>query len=169
MTATDVMEIDRRSERTSGLIVVGIDGSDDCLAALRWAARKAAATGGRLRVVHARHSDGLIDAILSADAERANGSRCMLHNEVEAVLKTIDRRPDVEEVSRRGWPGVVLAHESLEADILVLGTHRLTTLRDKVFGTVARQCVKGASCPVVIVDVAGNTVTHHPERALARH
>ena len=53
MTQTDP---EARSGAVTGSagIVVGVDGSDQSLAALRWAARRASDDGVRLRVVHVR-------------------------------------------------------------------------------------------------------------------
>lgn len=46
---------------------------------------------------------------------------------------------------------VVGTTESVGADLLVLGSHRHGHLAEQVFGSVAAQCLRTASCPVLVL------------------
>ncbi len=74
--------------------------------------------------------------------------------ELEADVAGLVRRfPDVE-VSYRAYhagPARSLIEASRDARMLVLGTRGLGGLREMVLGSVSDQCVRYASCPVLVV------------------
>jgi nucleotide-binding universal stress UspA family protein len=144
-------------------IVVGIDGSVESLAALRWALDQAAATGGTAEVVHCYQPHQVSDILFGSPEELHRGSVCMLQNEVAAALRALPRPPRVTQTSRRGRPAQALAEISTSATMLVLGAHGHTDLQDLTHGKVAASCLKHASCPVVIVGRDDSVVTHHRE------
>ena len=147
-------------------IVVGIDGSTESLAALRWALREAAATDSSVEVVHCWHPHAVTDVLFGSPEELHRGSVCMLRNEVTAALAEMSgRKPDVLESSRRGRPGPVLLERTTVARLLVLGAHGRTELRDLAHGQVVSTCLKHASCPVVVVG-GDESVLHHTGRPL---
>ena len=133
-------------------IVVGIDGSPESLAALRWALREAAATQSSVEVVHCWQAHTIPDVVFGSAEELHRGSICMLRNEVLAAQAEMPTKVRVQETSRHGRPGAALLHQASDARLLVLGAHGHTDLHDVAFGRVAAICLRHATCPVVIVD-----------------
>jgi nucleotide-binding universal stress UspA family protein len=136
-------------------VVVGIDGSERCLAAVRVAAREAAIHGRALRVVHAfvwptlgvrvgPPAGGPPDAGLRHHAERLLA---------EAVTEAAKAEPEVTVTSvlADGAAVPVLLRESREAYLLVLGDRGLGGFTGLLVGSVAVQAVAHAACPVLVV------------------
>ena len=136
-------------------IVVGIDGSEASLAALRWAVSEAVATRSCLEVVHAWHARTARDVAFGSAHELQRGSLCMVQNEVAAALVGVLNPPDVTQTSVHGTASVILLHRAENARLLVLGSHGRTELQDLILGRVARTCQRNARCPIVIVDRNG--------------
>jgi nucleotide-binding universal stress UspA family protein len=144
---------------TEGRIVVGIDGSVESLAALRWSLRYAVKIGAPVEVVHCWHPSLLTDALGSAH-ELHRGSICMLANEVSAALAELPRAPEVRKRSRCGRPARLLPKLAADAQLLVLGAHRHPARGTVILGRVARSCLLHETCPVVIVDHLESIVEH---------
>jgi hypothetical protein len=52
-----------------------------------------------------------------------------------------------------GRPADVLAAAGSAADLLVLGSHGHSRVRHTVLGSVSEDCIRKASCPVVVIPV----------------
>src|SRR3954454_16268513 len=74
------------TENSTPPIVVGIDGSSQSLAALRWALREGAQSGAPVHVVHCWQPQNLTEYALVAPHSFARASACMLDNEIAAAL-----------------------------------------------------------------------------------
>jgi nucleotide-binding universal stress UspA family protein len=146
----------------SGVIVVGIDGSDASRAALRWGAEEARLRGARLVAVYAwmfippqplgdpgllAMPAGDIAGELSAENEAAHA---VLSSAVEEAIGG-DASVDVEQKIVEGDPGEVLVKEAAEADLAVVGSHGRSGLTAALLGSVSRHVVDHATCPVVVV------------------
>ena len=142
------------------LVVVGIDGSAESLAALRCALKEANALDARVEVVHSYLPETLTDLGFSSPHELHAASAIMLENEVKAALLEMPQQPQVERLSLRGGPATVLLERSKNASLLVLGVHGRTALRDIILGRVAQACLRHATCPVIIVGL-DQTVDRH--------
>ena len=62
---------------------------------------------------------------------------------------------DVKTYCRTGMTAkeiVILAHEEVTADLIVVGTHGRTGVKHLVMGSVARSVLKTAHLPVLIVE-----------------
>ena len=136
-------------------VVVGIDGSAGSRAALKWAARYAAATGATIRAVNAFHypSAGPLPAGIEPkvidDAVRAD-RQSTLDAVVTDVFGSAD--PDgVTTVVAYGHPAPVLVEESAAADLLVVGHRGHGAFTGMMLGSVSIHCVTSARCPVVVV------------------
>lgn len=130
-------------------VLVGVDGSDSCTRAQKWAEGYAAATGARLRIVTATEAPhvygtpgpaGMLD--YRTEAENVNKkaiANCALPSErvTGEVLFGSARE--------------TLVKESAETDLLVLGTRGHGTVAGLLLGSVSNYCLHHASCPVVIV------------------
>jgi nucleotide-binding universal stress UspA family protein len=146
----------------AGRIVVGVDGSDASKAALGWAAEEARLRNATLVAVHgwtfvppAPIGDpGMLampagDMTGQLDAER-RAAEAELDAAVSGVLDP-GSSVDVERKIVEGDPGEVLAAESEGADLVVVGTHGRTGLKAALLGSVSRDVVAHARCPVVVV------------------
>ena len=141
----------------TGLVVVaGVDGSAESVAALSWASRYAAATGGTVRAVLAWHypaAAGLAPAGVAPEPVRAETERQLQATLDEAVAK-IDQDQLAAPVQARlsyGHPAQVLIDESEHADLLVVGNRGHGAFTGMLTGSVSVHCVNHAECPVVVV------------------
>jgi nucleotide-binding universal stress UspA family protein len=137
------------------VVAVGIDGSAESLAALAWARRYAAATGAKVRAVHAWHypaafgvPEGKAPTQVTTEVEQR--TRDELAQAVARVYPQPDRA-QVETAVRYGHPVGVLVDESRNADLLVLGQRGHSAVKEMMVGSVSIHCVTSAACPVVVV------------------
>ncbi len=142
--------------RTRPVVVAGVDGSAESIAALGWASRYAAATGGTLRAVLAWHypsAAGLPPAGVAPEPVRAETERQLQATLDEAVAK-IDQDKLAVPVQARlsyGHPAQVLIDESEHADLLVVGNRGHGAFTGMLTGSVSVHCVNHAACSVVVV------------------
>jgi nucleotide-binding universal stress UspA family protein len=136
-------------------IVVGVDGSEGGRRALRWAIREAAARGGTVQAVVAWRLD-LYDlppyATAHPDEER---QRCelVLAHEIESIPAFERADVAVAATVAEGRAPDVLSAAASSADLLVLGSHGHGRMRHTVLGSVSEECVRKATCPVVVIPV----------------
>jgi nucleotide-binding universal stress UspA family protein len=138
------------------VVVAGVDGSAESVAALGWAARYAATTGATVRAVRAWHYPGAIGGPaegIAPSAVREKTEQQMRDDLAEAVAKVYPNRSDaaIETRVSYGHPAQVLIDESKEADLLVVGSHGHGAFTGMMLGSVSIHCVTNASCPVVVV------------------
>jgi nucleotide-binding universal stress UspA family protein len=138
-----------------GRVVVGVDGSDPSLRALRWAARQAAVTGSNLEVVTAwtfpEHAAplGVVPKVPWPDELLAQAQET-LDRLLDEVLP--DRDKDrVHATVRRGSAAPVLLEAARDADLLVVGSRGRGEFTELVLGSVSDSCARHAGCPVVVV------------------
>jgi nucleotide-binding universal stress UspA family protein len=149
-------------------IVVGIDGSENSLAALRWALREGVAVGAPVEVVHCWTPQTFTEVFGSAH-ELETASVCMLQNEVRTALAEMPEAPVALQFSLHGNPASILIKRSEAARMLVLGVRQTTAMRDLAYGAVVTVCRKHAACPVVTVDRLKDAVWHHPTQSRQVH
>lgn len=129
-------------------IVVGVDGSDASRQALRWAVHEAAARDGMVQAVTAWRWDlpsGLgTTGHIGDERERATD---LLEQEVARLPAGVPVASQVLE----GRPADVLGGAAREADLLVLGSHGHSRVWHTVLGSVAEECIRKATCPVVVI------------------
>lgn len=145
------------------LIVVGIDGSAAAFAAVRWAVQEAVTAGAAVEVVHSWYPQIIADIVFTRPQELHVASLALLSNGVAEAVAGLSPAPIVTQTSLRGTPVSVLLDRAAHADLLVLGVHGRTSVRDLVFGHIEAACVKEARCPVIVVDADGRVVRRHPE------
>jgi nucleotide-binding universal stress UspA family protein len=142
----------------SHLIVVGVDGSEHSLAAIRWAAAEARLRGARLRLVAAWKVSALMYAAEAfpppytvdiEDQVRLKAER-MLDRACEATAADLEGL-EVERALRNGPAPNVLCEASKIADMLVVGSRGLGGFSGLLLGSVSHQCAQQAPCPVMIV------------------
>ena len=142
-------------ERTRRTVVVGVDGSEDALRAVRWAAPEAQRRGVPLR---------LVNAFGWAD-NRAVGHRLSEQGFGEVLGRVANespwplRRSPWRRRRESRWSGRsppvtrfdVLRAESRRARLLVLGDRGMGRLDAVAAGSVAVAVTTHADCPVVVV------------------
>ena len=136
-------------------IVVGVDGSEGAVEALRFAIDEARIRGAELRAVSAWHvppavyGTGWAPASTDLDEFRKL-AEASLRESVEEAGAT-EAGIEVTPVVREGHPVDLLLEESEGAALLVLGTRGLGGFKGLLLGSVSQQCAHHAACPVVIV------------------
>ncbi|MEU5364112.1 universal stress protein [Streptomyces sp. NPDC005925] len=134
----------------TGAITAGVDGTDESVAALGWAAREAVRRGLALRVVHAWRFQQY-DTIGSVD--RDSQERGALGLAEEAARTVAARHPDldVSTAAPEGVPADTLAGAAADTEMLVIGSRGHGRVVGFLLGSVGRQVVAGATRPVVLV------------------
>jgi nucleotide-binding universal stress UspA family protein len=136
-------------------IVVGVDGSEHSLDALRWAASEAKLRGATLRVV-ASFSTPLMstgyEVAVPDSSDLAAASTTMLKAALDSVrssgvLEGVDVITEVLE----GHAGEQLIRLSENADLLVVGARGHGGFLGLLMGSVTTYAVNHALCPVVVV------------------
>ncbi len=127
-------------------IVVGVDGSADSAAALRWAAAQAARSQLSIKVVTAFGPDHQF-----VDEEESR--RLMDEVAAQATSEVQLAAPEVavSHVERLGSPRRVLVDESEGANLLVVGSRGQGGFAGLLLGSVSRASIHGSKCPVVVV------------------
>jgi nucleotide-binding universal stress UspA family protein len=146
---------------SKGRILVGIDQSPAAAAALRWAAAEARIRGMRLHVVHARDPQAVVPAHYAPSGAGQDAVSNAEGLALEALVREAARSggwPTVHFEVVDGLPVRVLLERAPGAAMLVLGSTRSALLADSPvgkprapLGPVARDCLRAAPCPVVIV------------------
>jgi nucleotide-binding universal stress UspA family protein len=150
-------------------ILVGVDGSTESAAALRWACREARLRGAEVHVVHAWEAPyrGVASYAWSARVPVQAG-----HFGIGAVQDSLRRL--VQQVAEpgvvvcaevaAGLPARVLLDYAIGADMLVLGSVNHTGPR--AAGPVIRACVSRAPCPVVVIGAEQSAADLDPVAAM---
>jgi nucleotide-binding universal stress UspA family protein len=133
-------------------VIVGVDGSDDALRAVRWGAAEAERRRVPLRLVTAfdlvfGHAVASEDRYRDVLLHRARGQLAA----AAVVASREDRGIEVEQQLVVGHPISVLGAESEHAGIVVIGDRGLGRLEGLLAGSVAVGLSVRASCPVVVV------------------
>jgi nucleotide-binding universal stress UspA family protein len=141
-----------------GVIVVGVDYSDEAKAALRFALEEAKLRQAKLRVVHAWQYGYIGTSGLEGSLAGLGGDIKEFRDAAETGLDNTLRESVPEtntvEIERRvveGRPAATLIAESRGADLLVVGSRGHGGFAGLLLGSVSQQCAQHATCPVVIV------------------
>ncbi|MFB6629629.1 universal stress protein [Streptomyces sp. NPDC056362] len=132
-------------------VTVGVDGSEGSVAAVDWAADEAAVRGDGLRLVYAtRWAEHQLGAMKVSHDDRADAAEGVL---AETERRVGSRQPDValtaDEVEDA--PVSVLLAAAARAELLVVGSHGLGSVRGFVVGSVGQEVISEAQRPVVLV------------------
>jgi nucleotide-binding universal stress UspA family protein len=140
----------------SGSVVVGVDGSETSLLAVRWATREAEIRGDALRLVSAwdMPTFGFSFGAAAYSEDLLKALQKTAEDNLAQALDVVREITNVVEVSIEAVEGnaaSILLEESREADLLVVGSRGLGGFRDLLLGSVSEQCANHAACPVVVV------------------
>ncbi|GAA1011804.1 MULTISPECIES: universal stress protein [Streptomyces] len=144
-------------------VTAGVDGSEESLAALAWAAREAERRGLPLRLVRAWHLETR-DAFDVGDREtRRQEVRDSL---AEAARTVAERHPGLTvtaDVVEDGAVDALLA-AAAESEMLVLGSRGRGALVGFLLGSVGQQVITRAVRPVVLVRAEDDPSSGLPEQ-----
>jgi nucleotide-binding universal stress UspA family protein len=136
-------------------IVVGVDGSDSSLSALRWAIRQAGLTGAAVDAVIAWQDPPAISGYGYAMAGIVNYDFAEAAGKVvtEAISSALDPGSDVRvrPLVVEGIAAQALLNASAGADLLVVGSRGHGGFTEALLGSVGQHCVHHAQCPVVVI------------------
>lgn len=156
-----------------GRIVVGVDGSEESKAALRFAVEEARLRRSTVTAVHAwRYASGGLYTYYTGGLGEQLGGSAAVRGELEEewlsrFVRKIVHAPDVElaAVAVAGDPSRVLLEAAKGADLLVLGSRRHGGFAGLLLGSVSQQCAHHAPCPVAIVRRFGKRHRHRARAA----
>jgi nucleotide-binding universal stress UspA family protein len=135
---------------SAGRLVVGVDGSESSVAALRWAARVAPALGVQIDVVITWSYPATYGTAGGVTDWRPDQDAATV---IDAVLGRVfgDGRPaGLRTILREGHAAHVLVEASRGASLLVVGSRGYGGFSGLLLGSVSRYCAEHAFCPVVV-------------------
>jgi len=142
-----------------GRIVVGIDGSQQAVEALRWAIGEARLRGATIDAVDAWNYPYVVvpgaPIPLHPRADQADDVERELEEAVAAVAGEADG-VTITSIVTEGVPAAVLCEAAEGADLLVIGHGHHGSLRERLLGSVSQEVMRFSPCPVVVVP-------HHEE------
>jgi nucleotide-binding universal stress UspA family protein len=168
-----------------GTIVVGVDGSEGSVVALRWALAEARLRGSSVHVVHAYQSPqvplteaGLgaaggmgVPAVFTEDSEQLRRAvETEARNLIEEALRGADEDAieglQIDRDPIEGPAAQTLIETARGAELLVVGSRGRGGFVGLVLGSVSQQCAQHPPCPVVILPPPGEGNPARPtERA----
>lgn len=135
-------------------IVVGVDGSEGSVAALRWAVAEAALRGAVVEAVNAFHvpyvGAASVMPLMLDPKEFESSAHAALRKVVADVDASALATPIVELVVE-GPASMVLVEAGRRASMLVVGARGHGGLAGMLLGSVSRQVTEHATVPVVVV------------------
>lgn len=135
-------------------IVVGVDGSDSSIDALREAVVVATALGGTIQAVGAWHHPATLEAYYPA-------GECSPEHDASEILASAAKAVFADDVPdwfswtvRQGTPAHVLIDASKDARLLIVGSRGHGGVVGLLLGSVSAACAERAHCPVLIMHKA---------------
>jgi nucleotide-binding universal stress UspA family protein len=152
MARRPVAVVREQAPVAGGRVVVGVDGSARSLDALRWAADEARARSAELEVVHAWNlpmmSAPPVVSLFSDMGTLEEAGRATLDLALaDPALKGVNTRSHLV----AGGAAQALLGRAAGATLLVAGTRGLGRVAGALLGSVSRQLVNHAPCPVVLI------------------
>lgn len=139
----------------AGTIVVGIDGSPESGAALRFAYEEAQLRGCSLRLVCVWSASGVayVGEVFTPTADVFLEAEHHAEEVVEAAVATLGPAPavSVEAIVVEGHAATALVEQGSDAELLVVGSRGRGATASLVLGSVSQGVAHHARCPVVIV------------------
>ncbi|WP_240137006.1 universal stress protein [Streptomyces sp. MUM 178J] len=142
------------AKNDNGRIVVGVDGSEPSLKALRWAVRQSGLTGDTVEAVISWEypAAGWASMVPSMpedfDPERLAAK--ILDESLEGTLTKKDAAAVTRTVTV-GSPAQVLLERAEGASLLVVGDRGYSLFKSALLGSVGLHVTQHAPCPVVVV------------------
>jgi nucleotide-binding universal stress UspA family protein len=142
-------------EAAVSVIVVGVDGSENSVRALRWAGEQARATGAELHAVYVWEFPymEIVPPTLGTTLPPYDDMEAAANRKLEETLKRaqLPAGVHVEQFVVDGSPARALLDAAKGADLLVVGARGHGGFLGLLTGSVATQAVNHATVPVVVV------------------
>src|SRR5208337_4636659 len=149
-------------------VVVGVDGSEESLRAVEWAALEARRHSSPLRIVSVPAQVPQMHAYNASPAAIANALRGMAARALDAAVtrseEVVQGLPITTDLLS-GPPALAVAEAGSEASMLVVGARGAGGFAAMVLGSVSRYVAIHAACPVVVVREESMAV----HREIGRH
>ena len=142
-------------------IVVGVDSSDNALAALRWAAQEARLRDAELAVVHAWTVPVAVDPVglaIGGFSHNRADLGALAQQACNNILDKLGPQPNDPKILTRvieGMPARVLLDEAKDASLVVVGARGHGGFLGLLLGSVSSVVTHHAPCPVVVVPSNG--------------
>ncbi|MER5552051.1 universal stress protein [Streptomyces sp. NPDC002793] len=137
-----------------GRIVVGVDGSDASIKALRWAVRQAELTGDTVEAVNSWEYPATSWASMMPgmpeDFDPQAAATVALNEALEEALGA-DGAAAVDKIVVIGNPAQTLLERSRGANLLVVGARGYSGFKATLLGSVSLHVTQHATCPVTVV------------------
>ncbi|WP_022901128.1 universal stress protein [Humibacter albus] len=132
-------------------IIVGVDGSEQSIAALRHAARLGGLLGARIEVVTTwSYPIAMSPYAMTTEPSFEEIARQALDESLKDAYGE-DIPAGLTSVVQFGHPAQVLIERSTGAEMLVLGSRGRGGFTGLLLGSVSSECAAHANCPVLIV------------------
>jgi len=149
--------------RSTKRIIVGVDGSDASIDALRWALLQADVTGCSLEAVTSWQYPNDYGAQWVAEDVDWD---VMAKTTLEASLAKVDLGGvEVTRTITQGHPAEVLTNASTNADLVVVGSRGHGGFVGMLLGSVSVHVCAHAHCPVLVVRHQPSARSHIVDRA----
>jgi nucleotide-binding universal stress UspA family protein len=134
----------------AGTIVVGVDGSDPSIEALRYAATMAKLLSSSVTAITCWRYPPAYDNFVPLQWSPEDDAEQVLK---EAVATAFGDTPPagLRTIVRQGQPASVLIDESADADMLVVGSRGLGGFAGLLLGSVSAAAAAHARCPVLVL------------------
>ncbi|MEO8283964.1 MAG: universal stress protein [Pseudarthrobacter sp.] len=151
-----------------GRLVVGVDGSEGSMAALRWAVSEAQLRGAAVHIVMAwRHPQSYWPAtVWTMMMDSSGDTRQTMANAAETEVERLGKdayqgqNADITWEAVEGHPAEVLVRVAEGAGALVVGSRGNGGFAEVLLGSVSQHVVAHARCPVVLIPApAGESVS----------
>lgn len=131
-------------------IVVGVDGSLECLLALRWAKKLAVPLGATIKAVTAWHLEVVFAPYAASEF---NGEPLARQIQDQALMEAFGDDPPEGLIGecRRGQPAKVLIEEANKGQMLIVGSRGRGGFAGMLLGSVSSACAAHTRCPVLVV------------------
>jgi nucleotide-binding universal stress UspA family protein len=130
------------------VVVVGVDGSEESIEALRWAANYGKSVGAKVVAVKSWHYPW---AMQTAPQQIDRSVETQVQGELDDAVAKAAVDYEVERSVREGHASLVLVNASKEADLLVVGSRGHGAFHGMLLGSVSQHCATSSDCPVVVV------------------
>ena len=134
-----------------GPIVVGVDGSEESVAALRWGAEHAARVGCRIRAVTAFLAPPIKGGTALGYVEDFEVAEAMAANHAGRAIARAGIEGSIERLVAAGSAEDVISRHATDASMIVLGTRDNTGWQARLRASLTNRLSGRAPCPVVSV------------------
>jgi nucleotide-binding universal stress UspA family protein len=146
-------------------VLVGVDGSEDGLRAVRYGAGRALRRGSDLWLVHAL-DDGVVAGgwgVIYDPSVLEQAGKAAIGQAVDAAVGHGLDRARIHTDVLVGHPAVILEELSHSAESIVVGRRAATGLERMFVGSTSTSLAATAACPLMVISAAANpgpTTTH---------